>query len=80
MLKIDGEIAIHLRKSKLMQEQSLEAFDDRKSLFAATIKDTGQLRCLQLGFPKRVRDLKPAAFWGGVFGKNDGDIINVSAF
>jgi len=59
VLRIDEEVAIHLRESKLTQNQSIELLEDGKSLFTATIKDTGQLRWWLLGFAAQVEVLEP---------------------
>jgi len=60
-LKIDEEVAIHLRESKLTENQKITAQEDGTSLFTARIKDTGQLRWWLLGFADQIEVLKPIA-------------------
>jgi len=58
-LLIDEEVAIHLRESKLTENQRLKMLDSGQSLFTATVRDTGQLRWWLLGFADQIEILKP---------------------
>lgn len=58
-LLIDEEVAIHLRESKLTEDQQLKMLDSGQSLFTATVRDTGQLRWWLLGFADQIEILKP---------------------
>lgn len=58
-LLIDEEVAIHLRESKLTEDQQLKMLDSGQSLFTATVRDTGQLRWWLLGFADQIEVLKP---------------------
>ena len=60
-LLIDEEVAIHLRESKLTDNQQLILQDNGLSLFKAQVRDTGQLRWWLLGFADQIEILKPEA-------------------
>jgi len=60
-LKIDEEVAIHLRESKLTENQKIMTQSDGTSVFKAQIKDTGQLRWWLLGFADQIEIVKPIA-------------------
>jgi predicted DNA-binding transcriptional regulator YafY len=58
-LLIDEEVAIHLRESRLTDQQQMNLLDNGQSLFRATVRDTGQLRWWLLGFADQIEILKP---------------------
>jgi predicted DNA-binding transcriptional regulator YafY len=58
-LLIDEEVAIHLRESKLTEDQQLKLLDNGQSLFKAKVNDTGQLRWWLLGFAEQIEVLQP---------------------
>jgi predicted DNA-binding transcriptional regulator YafY len=60
-LLIDEEVAIHLRESRLTDQQQMILLDNGQSLFRATVRDTGQLRWWLLGFADQIEVLKPKA-------------------
>ena len=64
---IDEEVAIHLRESKLTEDQQLKLLDSGQSLFKATVRDTGQLRWWLLGFADQIEVLQPESLrqWFG---------------
>jgi len=60
-LRVDEEVAIHLRESKLTDNQQLILLENGLSLFKAQVRDTGQLRWWLLGFADQIEILKPEA-------------------
>jgi len=58
-LKIEEEVAIHLKESKLTDNQQIISADDGMSIFKAHVRDTGQLRWWLLGFGEQIEILKP---------------------
>ena len=66
-LLIDEEVAIHLRESKLTEDQQLKLLDSRQSQFKATVRDTGQLRWWLPGFADQIEVLQPESLrqWCG---------------
>ena len=58
---IDEEVAIHLRESRLDKKQEMEGQEDGRSLFTATVRDTGQLRWWLLGFAAQIEIIGPPA-------------------
>jgi len=61
VMLIDEEVAIHLRESRLDKKQEMEGQEDGRSLFTATVRDTGQLRWWLLGFAAQIEIIGPPA-------------------
>ncbi|MEH6544372.1 MAG: WYL domain-containing protein [Porticoccaceae bacterium] len=60
-MRVDEEVAIHLREALLDQYQKLELQENGQSLVTARVRDTGQLRWWLLGFAQQIEILEPAA-------------------
>lgn len=56
---IDEEVAIHLRESLLDKSQRIIGQTEGRSLFTATVRDTGQLRWWLLGFGAQIEIIGP---------------------
>ena len=57
---IDEEVAIHLRESLLDKSQKITLQADGRSVFTATVRDTGQLRWWLLGFAAQIEIIGPS--------------------
>lgn len=58
---LDPWAAVHLRETRLSEDQTMEEQDDDRLLLKATVLDTGELRWWLLGFGDGVEVLKPVA-------------------
>ncbi len=58
-LIIDEEVAIHLRESRLSENQQMIALENGQSTFQAYVQNTGQLRWWLLGFAEQIEVIKP---------------------
>lgn len=58
-MRIDEEVAIHLRESKLTEEQQIIPDQNGQSIFKAHIQNTGQLRWWLLGFADQIEIINP---------------------